>query len=89
MTTTPRPCPAGVISTWIATMVLAGSGSYVFATFFKALLLCTMLGMAHGVFLLPVMLSLANPSTVYSAEPPSPEPTVTGGKQLLAAADEV
>ena len=56
----------GVTSTWIAVMVLSGSGSYVFATFFKSLFLCTTLGCVHGLFILPVVLSIVNPSTVHS-----------------------
>lgn len=56
----------GVVSTWIAVIVLAGSGSYVFATFFKSLFLCTTLGMLHGLILLPVVLSILNPGTIHS-----------------------
>jgi hypothetical protein len=76
---------AGVISTWIAVMVLAGSGSYVFATFFKALFLCTTLGMLHGVVLLPIVLSIFNPSTVYSAEEPTRDPGVIAEKLVPGA----
>uniref|UniRef100_A0A061RV36 Niemann-Pick C1 protein n=2 Tax=Tetraselmis sp. GSL018 TaxID=582737 RepID=A0A061RV36_9CHLO len=54
----------GVSSTWIAVMLLAGSGSYVFSTFFKALFLCTTLGMVHSLVLLPVVLTLVKPRSV-------------------------
>jgi len=58
----------GVTSTWIAVMALSGSGSYVFATFFKSLFLCTTLGMLHGIILLPVVLSIINPGTVHNTK---------------------
>ena len=51
----------GAMSTFLAVMVLSGSISYVFITFFKQLFLCITLGLAHGLILLPVLLSLANP----------------------------
>jgi hypothetical protein len=46
----------------VAVLVLGSSDSYVFTTFFKQLFLCISLGLAHGLILLPVCLSLCNPN---------------------------
>ena len=51
----------GAFSTWLAVVTLASSESYVFVTFFKQLFLCTTFGLFHGLIVLPVLLSLANP----------------------------
>jgi len=51
----------GGLSTWFAVLMLGGSSSYVFVLFFKALFLCTTLGIANGLLFLPVALSLVNP----------------------------
>lgn len=55
------PVCHGAMSTFIAIVVLAGSKSYVFISFFKQLVLATMLGCAHGMLLLPVLLCLLGP----------------------------
>ena len=52
----------GAMSTMVAVLVLGSSDSYVFTTFFKQLFLCISLGLAHGLILLPVCLSLCNPN---------------------------
>ena len=52
----------GAMSTMVAVLVLGSSDSYVFMTFFKQLFLCITLGLAHGLILLPVCLSLCNPN---------------------------
>ena len=52
----------GAMSTMVAVLVLGSSDSYVFMTFFKQLFLCISLGLAHGLILLPVCLSLCNPN---------------------------
>ena len=49
------------MSTFMAVIVLSGSKSYVFITFFKQLFLCTTLGVSHGLILLPVLLALMGP----------------------------
>lgn len=56
----------GAMSTFIAVVVLAGSQSYVFIAFFKQLFLCCTFGSAHGLILLPVLLSLAAPKATVS-----------------------
>lgn len=45
-------------STFLAVVVISSSKSYVFRTFFKSLCLVCLIGGAHGLWLLPVLLSL-------------------------------
>ena len=59
---------AGAMSTFMAVVVIGGSKSYVFITFFKQLFLCTTLGVAHGLILLPVLLGLLGPAA-YDIDP--------------------
>jgi len=59
----------GGISTFLATMVLAFSKSYVFRVLFQTFFLTVILGLAHGMILLPVMLSLVGPAP-YNNNPP-------------------
>merc|ERR1712127_98447 len=47
-----------VMSTLLAVIVIAFSKSYVFQTFFRALFLTVVLGGAHGLVLLPVLLNM-------------------------------
>jgi len=47
-----------VFSTLLAVAVIGASESYVFRIFFKVLLLTVLVGGSHGLFFLPVMLSL-------------------------------
>lgn len=49
------------MSTFMAVVVIGGSSSYVFITFFRQLFLCTLFGVGHGLLLLPVMLALFGP----------------------------
>jgi hypothetical protein len=51
----------GAISTFLAVLLLSGSRSYVFITFFRQLFLCILFGLTHGLILLPVLMSIANP----------------------------
>jgi len=51
----------GAISTFLAVLLLSGSRSYVFITFFRQLFLCIVFGLTHGLILLPVLMSIANP----------------------------
>ena len=54
----------GGLSTWLAVLVMAGSQSYIFIVFFRSLFLCTTLGIANGMLLLPVLLNLVNPRAI-------------------------
>ena len=51
----------GAMSTFLAVLLLGGSQSYVFITFFRQLFLCIVFGLTHGLVLLPVLMSLINP----------------------------
>ena len=51
----------GAMSTFLAVLLLGASKSYVFITFFRQLFLCIVFGLAHGLVLLPVLMSFANP----------------------------
>ena len=51
----------GAVSTFLAVLLLSLSKSYVFITFFCQLFLCIVFGLAHGLLLLPVLMSIVNP----------------------------
>merc|ERR1711871_154448 len=51
----------GALSTFLAVCLLSLSKSYVFVVMFKEFLLTATLGVAHGLVLLPVLLSLIGP----------------------------
>ena len=55
------PILQGATSTIIGVLGLAFAQSYLFVTFFKMIFLVIMLGMFHGMILLPVVLSLLGP----------------------------
>ena len=59
----------GGFSTLIAFILLAGSESHVFSSFFRIFLLVIIFGLYHGLILLPVMLSLIGPSPYTNAKP--------------------
>merc|ERR1712048_1536590 len=51
----------GGISTFLATMALAASKSYVFRVLFQTFFLTVVLGLAHGMILLPILLAFVGP----------------------------
>ena len=51
----------GGLSTFLAFILLASSKSHVFITFFKIFFLVVSFGLFHGLFFLPVLLSLVGP----------------------------
>ncbi|XP_067674656.1 patched domain-containing protein 3-like [Haliotis asinina] len=55
------PVLNGAISSFLGVIVLVFSESYIFKSFFNIMLMVTLLGMLHAVFLLPVVLSLIGP----------------------------
>ena len=55
------PILQGAVSTIIGVLGLILAPSYIFITFFKMILLVIVLGALHGLFLLPVLLSLFGP----------------------------
>ncbi len=52
------PIIEGALSTVIGVIGLAITPSYVFVTFFKMILLVVTLGALHGIFILPLLLSM-------------------------------
>lgn len=52
----------GGFTTFLAFILLAGSKSHVFSTFFKIFFLVVVFGLFHGLVLLPVILSIVGPS---------------------------
>merc|ERR1712127_401016 len=58
----------GATSTFLAVVVLLFSSSYVFQTLSIQFALTVVLGVSHGLILLPVMLSLVGPKPFLSAE---------------------
>ena len=61
----------GGITTTLAFILLAGSKSHVFSTFFKIFFLVVTFGLFHGLATLPVLLSIVGPnphSAIYSEE---------------------
>ena len=53
----------GAISTILGVIGLMIAPSYIFVTFFKMVFLVIILGALHGLFLLPVLLSLFGPGS--------------------------
>ena len=58
----------GGFSTFLAFVLLAGSKSHVFTTFFKVFLLVVVFGLFNGLFVLPVVLSLIGPTSYLKSE---------------------
>ena len=84
-----------VISTFLAVLVMAWSKSFIFQIFFKALFLVTVIAGAHGLWLLPVLLSifggdngsLADPDADGGQDSPREEPAVV--KAVVVAPEVV
>ena len=55
------PIIQGAVSTILGVIGLAFAPSYLFVTFFKMIFLVILLGLLHGMILLPVLLSLFGP----------------------------
>jgi hypothetical protein len=61
------PIVQGAVSTILGVIGLVIAPSYIFITFFKMIFLVITLGALHGLFLLPVLLSLFGPGSCSSA----------------------
>ena len=59
----------GGISTFIAFILLAGSDSHVFSTFFRIFFLVVIFGVFHGLFFMPVLLRWIGPRAYEDARP--------------------
>ncbi|XP_011262753.1 patched domain-containing protein 3 isoform X1 [Camponotus floridanus] len=62
----------GAGSTLFAVIMLGFSKSYVFIAFFRIFLLMILLGLWHGLIVLPVVLSIIGPPSLRVAEQPQP-----------------
>uniref|UniRef100_A0A2P2HXT6 Patched domain-containing protein 3-like n=1 Tax=Hirondellea gigas TaxID=1518452 RepID=A0A2P2HXT6_9CRUS len=60
------PIVQGGLSTILGIMTLVLAPSYIFITFFKTVFLVIFFGATHGIFLLPVLLSLLGPGSCSS-----------------------
>jgi len=84
------PIVQGAASTILGLMALLLAGTYIFLVFFKMVFLVIFIGAMHGIFLLPVLLSLFGPgictmgieetedaknNEAREKEPPPPQPT--------------
>ena len=58
----------GGFSTFLAFILLAGSKSHVFISFFKIFFLVVVFGLFHGLVFLPVVLSLIGPSELLESD---------------------
>mmetsp|Transcript_8078 Transcript_8078/g.29371 ORF Transcript_8078/g.29371 Transcript_8078/m.29371 type:complete len:963 (-) Transcript_8078:272-3160(-) len=58
----------GGISTFLGVMLLVLSKSYVFRVLFQTFFLTVVLGLAHGLILLPVLLNLVGPPSYHAAD---------------------
>ena len=78
----------GAMSTFLAVAVLLASSSYVFQTLSIQFALTVILGVSHGLILLPVLLSLIGPAPYSSAEDPDEMLEGKGPKQTERGVDE-
>ena len=85
---TGAPVVNGAISTLIATLFLSASGSYVFISFFYALLIIVLAGAFQGLIVLPVLMSIFKPSAHVAvgkaAEAAAAEPAPPPSGELAA-----
>ena len=72
----------GAASTFVAVLVLAASNSYIFRIFFKQFFGICLFGVAHGMVLLPVLLSLIGPPEQLTHLESTPTPTKGAGGDL-------
>jgi hypothetical protein len=60
------PIVQGALSTILGLLALLLAGTYIFLVFFKMVFLVIFIGALHGLFLLPVLLSLFGPGSCFS-----------------------
>lgn len=72
VTTAGGPIFNGAVSSVLGILVLAFAKSYIFMSFFKVMFLVIVLGAAHALFFLPVLLSLSGPRIVQKKHRLSP-----------------
>ena len=82
---TGAPVVNGAISTLIAALFLSGSGSYVFISFFYALLIIVLAGAFQGLIVLPVLMSIFKPSAHVAVGKVAADETTRSSSGELAA----
>ena len=70
------PLIQSAASTILALIPLALSNAYIFRTFFKVLFLVILFGVLHGLFVIPVLLSMFGPTGKEKTDQASPNPSV-------------
>ena len=75
------PVLNGATSTFLGIIVLAGSTSFIFQSFFKIMFLVIFFGLLHAVFFLPAVLSLLGPENSGGVDP-APELENTDSQRL-------
>lgn len=82
------PIVQGAASTILGLMALLLAGTYIFLVFFKMVFLVIFIGAMHGIFLLPVLLSLFGPGicTIGIEEREDPKNTDAQEKELPSPA---
>ena len=76
------PILQGAVSTILGVIGLMIAPSYIFVTFFKMVLLVISLGFLHGLFLLPVLLSIFGPGSCSSSSTTPTTSYLSDGESL-------
>mmetsp|Transcript_34211 Transcript_34211/g.98490 ORF Transcript_34211/g.98490 Transcript_34211/m.98490 type:complete len:496 (-) Transcript_34211:878-2365(-) len=72
-----NPVFHGSFSTFLAMLIILTMDSYIFVIFFRMMTLVLVLGFAHGIILLPVLLSLVGPFDPQQQQGGAPNTTAT------------
>jgi len=80
----------GAFSTFLAFVLMAGSTSFIFVTFFKVFLGVTLFGTFNGLVFLPVLLAAIGPDPYYSARELNSDGSLEGkrGEEVIHATRE-
>merc|ERR1712154_35881 len=80
----------GGFSTFLAFILLAGSSSFIFQTFFKVFFSVVLFGLYHGLVFLPVLLSYIGPaahehSEALQSNSPSKQKRIEDGDKAISS----
>ena len=78
----------GGITTTLAFILLAGSRSHVFSSFFKIFFLVVTFGLFHGLVVLPVFLSIFGPHSIISDSTTNSEDQADNENQITKSKSE-
>lgn len=79
----------GAFSTFLAVVAMSNSQTYVFRVFFKQFFLVTLMGVFHGLVVLPVLLSWFGPEPMVKKESENLNSPITDSKTGPEGADNV